>query len=72
MSKKDQGSKVISQSYLAANNGADLIIGRGGCTGDVRVTVAKATGAVEVEAGWSNSRASHGGVVNRTAQSSWT
>lgn len=57
--------------YLAANDGADLIVRRGGRTGDVGVTVAKTTGAVEVKAGWSNSWASHGGIVNRTSQPSW-
>lgn len=40
-------------TYLAANDGAHLVIRGGGSTRDVRVTVAKATGAVEVEACWS-------------------
>lgn len=57
-------TRVIIPSYLAANNGADLVVRRGGRAGDVRVAVAKATGAVEVETGWSDCGASHGGIVN--------
>lgn len=59
------------RSYLAANDGADLIVWRGGGSGDVRVAVAQAAGAVQIEAGWTNSRASHGCIMNRASQPSW-
>lgn len=51
-------------SYLATNDGPHLVIWGGGGPGNVRVTVAKATGAVEVEAGRSDCGAGHGGVVH--------
>lgn len=59
-------------SYLAANDGADLIIWRRGGSGDVRVAVAEAAGTVQIEAGWTNSWASHGCIMNRTSQPSRT
>lgn len=55
-------------SYLAANDGADLVVRRCGCSGDVGVAVAEAAGTVQIEAGWANSWASHGCIMNRTSQ----
>lgn len=51
-------------SYLGADNGTDFIVRRRWSAGDVRITVAKATGAVEVEAGWSDGRTSHSGIMH--------
>lgn len=52
---ESQPNIVSAASYLAADNGANLVVGRRGRTGDVRVAVAKAAGAVEVEAGRADS-----------------
>ena len=66
------GKKTLEPRYLAANDGADLVVRGGGCARDVRVAVAKATRAVEVEAGGSDGRTSHGSIVDRTPQTSRT
>lgn len=58
--------------YLSADNGTNFIVRRCRSAGDVGVTVAKATGAVEVQAGWSDGRTSHGGVMYRATQASRT
>lgn len=59
-------------TYLAANDGANFIIRGRWSARDVRVAIAKATRAVEVEACRSNSRTGHGGIMHWTTQSSWT
>lgn len=59
-------------SYLSADNGTNFVVRRRWRARDVRVTVAKATGAVKIEAGWSNGRTSHSGVMHRAAQASRT
>lgn len=52
---RSSGPELSTRSYLAADNGADLIVGRRGRTGDVGVAVAEAAGTVEVEASWADS-----------------
>lgn len=59
-------------SYLRADNGTNFVVRRRRSAGDVGVTVAKATGAVEVEARRPDGRTSHSGIMYRAAQASRT
>lgn len=52
-------------TYLTANDGANLVVGRGGGARYVWVAVAEAPRAVQVEACRSDSRSSHGGIMHR-------
>lgn len=64
--------KICQPSYLSADNGTNFVVRGRRSARDVRVTVAKATGAVEIKAGWSDSRTSHSSVMHRATQASRT